>query len=164
MITSPPSATTGSLLYMPLPAVQRSSYIGGITASTRSYGSSTHTMWRCDESIAACRQASCTSPQYIPATPSCVTTTASKDNGVCSSDAALLMTERTAESIVPITSYDVISAPSQCVKWMISGAAMPGNRYFVPPEKPATSWGKTGPQMSTWSYSVARRLSATGTS
>ena len=45
-----------------------------------------------------------------------------------------------------------MSAPSQCVKWMISGAAMPGNRYLVPPEKPATSCGNTGPQISTWSY------------
>ena len=42
-------------------------------------------------------------------------------------------------------------APSQCVKWMISDAAMPGKRYFVPPEKPTTSCGKTGPQMRTWS-------------
>ncbi len=57
-----------------------------------------------------------------------------------------------------------MSAPSQCVKWMISDAAMPGKRYFVPPEKPTTSCGKTGPQMSTWSYSMTSRLSATGTS
>ena len=30
---------------------------------------------------------------------------------------------------------------------MISGAAIPGNRYFDPPEKPATSCGNTGPQI-----------------
>ncbi len=73
------------------------------------------------------------------------------------------MIARTGVSIVPITTELVISAPSQCVKWMISGAAMPGNRYFVPPEKPATSCGKTGPQMRTWSCSTASRLRATGT-
>ena len=81
-----------------------------------------------------------------------------------SSAAARLMTARTGVSIVPSTSELVMSAPSQCVKWMISDAAMPGKRYFVPPEKPTTSCGKTGPQMSTWSYSTTSRLSATGTS
>ena len=108
MITSPPSATTGSLLYVPFAAVQKSSYIAGMIASTRSYGSSTQTMWRRDESIAACRHASCTSPQNMPATPWCVTTSASSESGVSSSAAARSITARTAVSIVPITSYDVI--------------------------------------------------------
>ena len=64
-----------------------------------------------------------------------------------SSAAARLITARTAVSMVPITSYNVISAPSQWVKWIISGAAMPGNGSLVPPEKPATSCGNTGPQI-----------------
>ena len=41
MTTSPPSATAGSILYMPFAAVQRSSYISGITESTRVNGLST---------------------------------------------------------------------------------------------------------------------------
>ena len=80
-------------------------------ASTRSYGSSTHTMCRRDDSVAACRHASCTSPQYMPATPSCVTTRASSESGVSSSAAARSITARTGVSMVPITSYDVMSAP-----------------------------------------------------
>ena len=83
--------------------------------------------------------------------PSCVTTGASSDCGRSSRRAARSITARTGVSRVPITAWLVISAPSQCVKWMISGPAMPGNRYLVPPEKPATSCGKTGPQTSTWS-------------
>jgi hypothetical protein len=49
MITSPPSATAGSILYMPLPAVQTSAYIGGITESTCFIGRSSQTMWRFDD-------------------------------------------------------------------------------------------------------------------
>ena len=67
MITSPPSATAGSILYMPLPAVHRSSYIGGITESTVFNGLSSQTMCRCDESAAACSHASRASPKYSPA-------------------------------------------------------------------------------------------------
>ena len=99
----------------------------------------------------------------MPAMPSWVTTSASSESGV-SRSAAPSIIARTGVSIVPITAELVISAPSQCVKWMISGAAMPGNRYFVPPENPATSCGNTGPQIRTWSCSTASRLSATGTS
>ena len=46
---------------------------------------------------------------------------------------------------------------------MIAGAGDAGNRYFVPPEKPATSCGNTGPQMRTWSYLGTNRFNATGT-
>ena len=33
----------------------------------------------------------------------------------------------------------------------ISGPAIPGNRYLLPPEKPTTSCGNTGPMMMSWS-------------
>ena len=81
-ITSPPSATAGSILYMPFAAVHRSSYIGGMTDSTRSYGLSTQMTWRRAESVAARARLSCGEPQYMPATPSWVTTRASSDSGV----------------------------------------------------------------------------------
>ncbi len=40
------------------------------------------------------------------------------------------MTARIGVSIVPSTSELVMSAPSQCVKWMISDAAMPGKEIL----------------------------------
>src|SRR4029453_14237172 len=49
MITSPPSATAGSILYMPLPAVHTSAYIGGITEHTVFIGLSSQTTCSCDE-------------------------------------------------------------------------------------------------------------------
>ena len=62
--------------------------------------------------------------------------------------AARSITRRTGVSAVPMISYDVISAPSQCVKSMMSAPAMPGKKYLLPPLKPTTSCGKTGPQIS----------------
>src|SRR5258707_1010460 len=87
MTTSPPSATAGSVLYMPLAAVQRSSYMRGITASTRSTGSSSQMMWRRADRAAAARHASRGAPQKRPATPSCVTTRARSETGVSGRDA-----------------------------------------------------------------------------
>jgi hypothetical protein len=87
-----------------------------------------------------------------------------RDMGRSSRLAARSITARTAVAFVPITSKLVMSAPSQWVKLMISAPAMPGNRYLVPPEKPATSWGKTGPHTSRWSYSSTSRFKATATS
>ena len=78
--------------------------------------------------------------------------------------AARSITWRTGVSLVPIISYEVISAPSQWVKLMMSAPAMPGKKYLLPPEKPTTSCGNTGPQTSRWSYSSTSRLRRTGTS
>ena len=75
-----------------------------MTATTVSNGRSTHTMCRRDESNAAWRQASCTSPPNRPATPSWVTTTARSDSGVFKNEAARLITALTGVAIVPITS------------------------------------------------------------
>ncbi len=63
MMTSPPSFTAGSSLYMPLAAVQRSSYMEGITESTRSTGRSSQTTCLRAESAAAASQAGRSSPQ-----------------------------------------------------------------------------------------------------
>src|SRR4051812_43546780 len=95
MITSPPSATAGSILYMPLPAVHTSAYIGGITETTVLYGLSIHTMCRCAESADACSHATLASPQYRPPMP-CVSTTSAKHTvGTVTIDAARSMTART---------------------------------------------------------------------
>jgi len=51
------------------------------------------------DQVAACRHASCRSPQNIPAIPSCVTTSASRDTGVGRSEAARSITARTGETI-----------------------------------------------------------------
>ncbi len=66
-------------------------------------------------------------------------------------DAARSITARTGVYPAPITALLVMTAPSQWVKLMMSGPATPGTRYFVPPENPTTSCGKTGPQMTRWS-------------
>ena len=64
---------------------------------------------------------------------------------------------------VPMISRLVISAPSQCDRSITSAAATPGTRYLLPPEKPTTSCGKTGPTTSTTSCSATARLRRTGT-
>ena len=46
---------------------------------------------------------------------------------------------------VPMISALVISAPSQCETSMTSWPDTPGKKYLLPPEKPTTSCGNTGP-------------------
>src|SRR5437868_4685873 len=67
MTTSPPSATTGSSLYMPLAAVQMSSYIGGMMDRTRLKGRSTYLTCTCADSAAASAHAASGEPVYSPA-------------------------------------------------------------------------------------------------
>ena len=57
-----------------------------------------------------------------------------------------------------------MSAPSQWVKLITSGPLTPGKKYLLPPEKPATSCGKTGPTITIWSYSCTIRFTRTSTS
>ena len=61
--------------------------------------------------------------------------------------AARSITARTGVYPEPMIRLLVIKAPDQWVKLIISAPAMPGKKYLFPPEKPTTSWGKTGPQM-----------------
>ena len=80
------------------------------------------------------------------------------------SDAASLMSARTGViPRVPMISALVISAPSQCERSISSGPETPGNRYLLPPEKPTTSCGKTGPTMIVRSCSTSARLIRTST-
>ena len=80
------------------------------------------------------------------------------------SDAASLISARTGVMPrVPMMSALVISAPSQCEKSMTSGPATPGKKYLLPPEKPTTSCGNTGPTTSDTSCSTTARLSTTST-
>lgn len=46
---------------------------------------------------------------------------------------------------VPMMSEAVISAPTQWEMSMTSWTEQPGKKYLLPPEKPTTSCGKTGP-------------------
>ena len=64
---------------------------------------------------------------------------------------------------VPMISALVISAPSQCETLMTSWLEMPGKKYLLPPEKPTTSCGNTGPTTRVTSCSTTARFSRTGT-
>ena len=64
---------------------------------------------------------------------------------------------------VPMISTLEISAPSQWERSMTSGPATPGKKYLLPPEKPTTSCGKTGPTTITTSCSTTWRLMRTST-
>ena len=83
--------------------------------------------------------------------PAGVTTSAKHAVGTVTIAAARSITARTGVYPEPMISKLVMSAPSQCVKLMTSAPAMPGKKYLLPPEKPTTSCGKTGPQMTIWS-------------
>ena len=104
MTTSPPSATAGSILYMPLAATQRSSYMAGMIERTRFTGLSSQTTWRFEERSAAADQASWTGPQKRPATPSCITTGARSESGRSRRLAARSITARTGVVFVPMIS------------------------------------------------------------
>ena len=53
--------------------------------------------------------------------------------------------------LVPMIIGFVTTAPSQWKKFKICGPPIPGNKYLLPPEKPTTSCGKTGPTIMVWS-------------
>ena len=52
---------------------------------------------------------------------------------------------------VPIMVSMPMRAPTQCDRSMASWVLQPGMKYLLPPEKPTTSCGKTGPMMTMWS-------------
>ena len=64
---------------------------------------------------------------------------------------------------VPIISALVIKAPTQCDRLINSGPETPGKKYLLPPEKPTTSCGKTGPTTIATSASATWRLMRTST-
>src|SRR3954449_8446614 len=78
------------------------------------------------------------------------------------SEAASFISARTGViPRVPIICALVMSAPSQCERSISSRPETPGKRYLLPPEKPTTSCGKTGPTISVTSCSTTLRLMRT---
>src|SRR5262249_19688864 len=71
---------------------------------------------------------------HIPCSSSPSSAMATHSTSAGTSSAARWITRRTGVSRTPIVAMLVQSAPSQCVKSMISAPAMPGNMYFAPPE------------------------------
>ncbi len=66
-----------------------------------------------------------------------------------SMSAAASSVVRTGVSLLPMILGLVMTAPSQWKKFSSSAPQMPGKKYLLPPEKPTTSCGKTGPATST---------------
>ena len=98
------------------------------------------------DSATAAPQAAFMAPAYRP-TRSCPCITSARFNlGVGIISAARSIIRRMGVSGVPMVCMLVSRAPIQWVTLIISGAAMPGKKYLLPPENPITSWGKTGPQ------------------
>ena len=88
---------------------------------------------------------------------------ASRSAGI--SEAASLTRARTGVTPrVPIISALVIRAPTQWDTSISSGPETPGKKYLLPPEKPTTSCGNTGPITIATSASATRRLIRTSTS
>src|SRR5438876_1219662 len=165
MINSPPSPNTGSSLYMHLPAVQSSSYIGGQQERMVWNGFSLWVTCNFRESSLALSQASSGVPAKSPARFFCGSTTMQKQSlSALTIAPARSTTFRTGVHLLPMIIGLVTTAPSQWKKFRISGPPTPGKRYLLPPEKPTTSWGKTGPTMMILSYSKTLRLISTGSS
>ena len=64
---------------------------------------------------------------------------------IFSMSAAASSVARTGVLRVPMILGLVMTAPSQWKKFNKSPPQMPGKKYLLPPEKPTTSCGKTGP-------------------
>ncbi len=71
--------------------------------------------------------------------------------GTVTSAPARSTTLRTGVHLLPMIIGLVTTAPSQWKKFRMSGPLTPGKRYLLPPEKPTTSCGNTGPMMMIWS-------------
>src|SRR5689334_19660685 len=152
MMSSPPSATTGSSLYMHFPAVQSSSYIFGAQESTVLNGLSTYNVWVSRDSSLAASHAFSGEPANSPTKSLFGATTMQKQSfGTFTKAPARSTTLRTGVHLFPMIIGLVTTAPSQWKKFKICGPPTPGNKYLLPPEKPTTSCGKTGPTIITWS-------------
>src|SRR5215831_4147337 len=165
MMSSPPSARTGSSLYMHLPAVHSSSYMGGAQDKMVWNGRGLYAMWIWRESSAAWSQADSGVPAKRPIKRLSGSTTRQKQSLLAFTiEPARSTTLRTGVHLLPMIFGLVTTAPSQWKKFRIAGPPTPGKRYLFPPEKPTTSCGKTGPTMMILSYSKTFLLISTGTS
>src|SRR5664279_1076470 len=143
-----------------------SSYLVGMTDSTRRTGASRYFTWVSADTCAQAAQAASGAPNDAACNalvPDWATRhRASRRLGIM--DAASLISARTGViPRVPMMSALVINAPSQCEKSMTSGPATPGKKYLLPPENPTTSCGNTGPTTSDTSFSTTARFSTTST-
>ncbi len=105
-------------------------------------------MWVCAEIFAIAAQAACGSPNAIAprSAPPSATSMVKASFSVGMSSLAASMSWRTGVMPrVPMIRLAVISAPTQWEMSMTSCTEQPGKKYLLPPEKPTTSWGKTGP-------------------
>src|ERR1044071_8484812 len=152
MINSPPSATTGSSLYMHFPATQISSYIGGAHDNTVLNGCGLVGIWSARHNSLASSHAPSGVPIKRPASDlSGATTIAQHKRSTFTIAPARSTTLRTGVHLLPMIIGFVQTAPSQWKKFRIFGPPTPGNRYLLPPENPTTSCGNTGPTMMIWS-------------
>src|SRR5882724_6611086 len=151
MMSSPPSATTGSNLYMHLPATQISSYIAGAQESTVLNGLGRRVMWTSLESSLAWSHAPSGVPANSPTSDLSGATTIARHNfSTFTMAPARSTTLRTGVHLFPMIIGLVQTAPSQWKKFKIFGPPTAGNRYLFPPENPTTSCGNTGPQIIIW--------------
>ena len=95
--------------------------------------------------------------------PDCATTQSARVSAGISAAASSISARTGVMPRVPMMSALVISAPSQCERSMISWPATPGKKYLLPPEKPTTSCGNTGPTTSATSCSTTARFRRTST-
>ena len=102
-------------------------------------------MWVCAERSAASSHADSGVPVNRPLSPWWVTTMQRACLGMVTAAPARSMTFLTAVHLCPMIFGLVMMAASQWKKLRTSGPLTPGKRYLLPPEKPTTSWGKTGP-------------------
>src|SRR3954465_6888146 len=123
-------------------------YMLGMIDSTRRTGAAG---WRpCPPAApsAAAAQAATGSPYAIEcrAADPDLTTTQNASLSLGTSETASSMSARTGVvPRVPMIVALVMRAPSQCDTLMTSWLETPGKRYLLPPEKPTTSCGNTGP-------------------
>src|SRR5438045_6148135 len=114
MINSPPSATTGSSLYMHLPATQISSYIGGAHDSTVLNGFFLCVIWTCRDTSLALSHATSGVPVNNPTSDlSGATTIARQSLSTFTIAPARSTTLRTGVHLLPIIMGLVQTAPSQ---------------------------------------------------
>src|SRR5579862_3675758 len=142
MMSSPPSATTGSSLYMHLPATQISSYIAGAQESTVLNAFGRRVICTSSESSLAWSHAASAVPAKSPTSDlSGATTIAKQSLSTFTMAPARSTTLRTGVHLFPIIIGLVQTAPSQWKKFRIFGPPTPGNKYLLPPENPTTSCG-----------------------
>src|SRR4051794_29363798 len=143
-----------------------SSYFTGMTDSTRRTGASRYVTWVSAETSADAAQASSGVPNAAACSVSVPDATtrqnASRRAGIIAA-ASLIIARTGVMPGVPIISALVINAPTQCDTSISSWPETPGKKYLLPPEKPTTSCGNTGPTTSATSASATCRLILTST-